>query len=126
MPEHPLKLNERIELPPLGCLVRRDFDFSYTLFIMPFLHAIYEFFIIIIWQDWFAFLGNGSDFNFTLAGEAVFPNSGAPTVDNNYGFCQVSVSDMHLSVTLLRYVFVCSSCCFCCVLTAWYQSLVKL
>ena len=63
--------------------------------------------LILFWQDWFAFHGNGSDFNFTLVGEAVFPNSGAPTVDNNYGFCQVSVSDMHLSVTLLKYEFVC-------------------
>ena len=48
--------------------------------------------LILFWQDWFAFLGNGSDFNFTLAGEAVFSNSGAPIADNNYGFCQVSVS----------------------------------
>jgi len=62
--------------------------------------------LILFWQDWFAFLRNVSDFNFTLAGEAVFPNSGAPTADNNYGFCQVSVSDMHLSVILLKYVFV--------------------
>ena len=62
--------------------------------------------LIFIWQDWFAFLGNGSDFNFTMTGEAVFPNSGAPTVDNNYGFCQVSVSYMHLSVMLLKYAFV--------------------
>lgn len=62
--------------------------------------------LILFWQDWFAFLRNVSDFNFTLAGEAVFPKSGAPTADNNYGFCQVSVSDMHLSVILLKYVFV--------------------
>jgi len=38
--------------------------------------------------DWFAFLGNGSDLNFTLAGEALFPNVGTPTADDNYGFCQ--------------------------------------
>jgi len=67
--------------------------------------------LILFWQDWFAFLGNGSDFNFTLAGKAVFPNSGAPTVDNDYGFCQVSVSDIHLPVILLKFVLVCCSCC---------------
>jgi len=38
--------------------------------------------------DWFAFLGNGSDFNFTLTGEAIFPNIGTPTAEDNYGFCQ--------------------------------------
>jgi len=41
-------------------------------------------------QDWFAFLGNGSEFNFTLVGEAFFPNTGNPSSDDNYGFCQVS------------------------------------
>ena len=45
-------------------------------------------------QDWFAFNGNGSDFNFTLVGEAFFPNSGTPTAHDNYGFCQVSVFGM--------------------------------
>ena len=49
-------------------------------------------------QDWFAFLGNGSEFNFTLVGEAFFLNKGNPTPDNNYGFCQVSVFDWQLSV----------------------------
>ena len=62
---------------------------------------LYMYLLNSFWQDWFAFLGNGSDFNFTLAGEAVFPNSGAPIVDNNYGFCQVSVPDKHLSVISL-------------------------
>ncbi|XP_020609571.1 uncharacterized protein LOC110048125 [Orbicella faveolata] len=38
--------------------------------------------------DWFAFFGNGSEFNFTLVGEAFFPNTGNPTADDNYGFCQ--------------------------------------
>ncbi|XP_020609574.1 uncharacterized protein LOC110048129 [Orbicella faveolata] len=38
--------------------------------------------------DWFAFFGNGSEFNFTLVGEAFFPNTGNPTTDDNYGFCQ--------------------------------------
>ena len=41
-------------------------------------------------KDWFAFLGNGSDLNFTITGEAVFPNNGKPTAEDNYGFCQVS------------------------------------
>ena len=49
-------------------------------------------------QDWFAFLGNGSEFNFTLAGEAFFPNKGNPAADDNYGFCQVSVFDWQVSV----------------------------
>lgn len=43
-------------------------------------------------QDWFAFTGNGSDFNFTRAGEEVFPNNGTPTAQDNYGFCQVILS----------------------------------
>ena len=47
-------------------------------------------------QDWFAFLGNGSEFNFTLVGEAFFPNTGHPTADDNYGFCQVSAVDDRL------------------------------
>ena len=55
-------------------------------------HATYINLLILFWQDWFAFLGNGSDFNLTMVGDVVFPNSGAPTVVNNYGFCQVSVS----------------------------------
>ncbi|CAH3143439.1 unnamed protein product, partial [Pocillopora meandrina] len=38
--------------------------------------------------DWFAFTGNGSEFNFSRAGEVNFPNSGIPKVENNYGFCQ--------------------------------------
>jgi len=44
-------------------------------------------------QDWFAFVGNGSEFNFTLVGEAFFPNTGNPSNDDNYGFCQVSIFD---------------------------------
>lgn len=38
--------------------------------------------------DWFAFEGNVPGVNFTLAGEAFFPNSGFPKADDNYGFCQ--------------------------------------
>ena len=52
-------------------------------------------------QDWFAFVGNGSEFNFTLSGEADFPNSGTPTAEDNYGFCQVSVIDRCRSHQLL-------------------------
>ena len=52
-------------------------------------------------QDWFAFVGNGSEFNFTLSGEADFPNSGTPTAEDNYGFCQVSVIDSCRSHQLL-------------------------
>jgi len=44
-------------------------------------------------QDWFAFIGNGSEFNFTLSGEAIFPNKKAPTPEDNYGFCQVRLLD---------------------------------
>ena len=46
-------------------------------------------------QDWFAFIGNGSEFNFTLSGEALFPNNNAPTAEDNYGFCQVRVFDTY-------------------------------
>ena len=40
-------------------------------------------------QDWFAFVGNGSQLNFTTTGKQLFPNSGNPSSQNNYGFCQV-------------------------------------
>ena len=43
-------------------------------------------------QDWFAFLGNGSSFNFTKTGEVTLPNIGKPIAYDNYGFCQVSYS----------------------------------
>ncbi|KAL9962235.1 hypothetical protein ACROYT_G031317 [Oculina patagonica] len=39
-------------------------------------------------EDWFAYTGNGSELNFTLSGEAFFPNNGNPTAEDNYGFCQ--------------------------------------
>ena len=48
------------------------------------------YFVCLYRQDWFAFLGNGSGFNFSLVGEAAFSNNGTPTVNDNYGFCQVS------------------------------------
>ncbi len=48
---------------------------------------------VIFLQDWFAFSGNGSEFNFTLTGEAIFSNCGNPTAEDNYGFCQVRVTD---------------------------------
>lgn len=50
-------------------------------------------------QDWFAFASNGSDFNFTRAGEVVFPKGGTPTAQDNYGFCQV----IYLSFANLRF-----------------------
>jgi len=46
-------------------------------------------------QDWFAFIGNGSEFNFTLSGDAIFPNKKAPTAEDNYGFCQVRVLETY-------------------------------
>ena len=51
-------------------------------------------------QDWFAFTGNGSEFNFTKSGEVDFPNSGNPTADDNYGFCQVSLLASSLSISV--------------------------
>ena len=56
-----------------------------------FMSIIFNKTISIFSQDWFAFHDNASEFNFTLVGEAFFPNTGNPTADNNYGFCQVSV-----------------------------------
>ena len=53
-------------------------------------------------QDWFAFTGNGSEFNFTLSGEAIFPNSGNPTADENYGFCQVRSFDSNVRLKKLK------------------------
>ena len=50
------------------------------------------FFFLFFFQNWFAFTDNGSQFNFTKSGEVDFPNSGNPTADDNYGFCQVYVS----------------------------------
>ena len=47
---------------------------------------------ILYLQDWFAFLGNGSSFNFTKTGEVTLPNIGKPIAYDNYGFCQVSYS----------------------------------
>ncbi|KAM7438980.1 hypothetical protein ABFA07_011600 [Porites harrisoni] len=38
--------------------------------------------------DWFAFTGNGSQLNFTITGKEYFANSGNPSAQNNYGFCQ--------------------------------------
>ena len=49
-------------------------------------------FFLYFFQNWFAFTGNGSQFNFTRSGEVNFPNSGNPTADDNYGFCQVCLS----------------------------------
>lgn len=43
-------------------------------------------------QDWFAFLGNDSQVNFTITGEEFFPNNEQPSAENNFGFCQVCVN----------------------------------
>lgn len=43
-------------------------------------------------QDWFAFTGNGSLLNFTITGKEYFANSGNPSAQNNYGFCQVKTT----------------------------------
>ena len=68
--------------------------FSFGIFIyskwywwVAFLIKRFQYFYL---QDWFAFRGNASELNFTLVGEAFFPNTGNPTADDNYGFCQVS------------------------------------
>ena len=50
-------------------------------------------FCIYLMQDWFAFSGAGSEFSFTLSGEAYFPNIFPPRAEDNYGYCQVSVNN---------------------------------
>ena len=50
------------------------------------------FLVCFCFQEWLAFLGNGSDLNLTMAGETFFANTGSPSADDNYGFCQVSDS----------------------------------
>ncbi|XP_020617486.1 uncharacterized protein LOC110055437 isoform X2 [Orbicella faveolata] len=45
--------------------------------------------------DWFAFIDNGSKFNFTLSGDAIFLNKKAPRAEDNYGFCQVRVLETY-------------------------------
>jgi len=63
-----------------------------TYFIIYFSHvnSTSLFLLCLFFQDWFAFIGNGSEFNATLEGEALFPNFKAPTAEDNYGFCQVT------------------------------------
>ena len=41
-------------------------------------------------------------FNFTLAGEAFFPNSGGPTANDNYGFCKVLYVNKQHSITTVQ------------------------
>ena len=55
-------------------------------------------------QDWFAFVGNGSQLNFTITGKQLFPNSGNPSSQNNYGFCQVRNWNVHFKVQS-RFIF---------------------
>ena len=51
--------------------------------------STFIFFKILSFQDWFALVGNGSNFNLTMTGEVTFPNLGTPTSYDNFGFCQV-------------------------------------
>lgn len=82
---------------------------------------LYIYLLILFWQDWFAFLGNGSDFNFTLAGEAVFPNSGAQQLTTTMDSAKsVYLTCICLLLLLLLLLW------FCRLLSALYQSLVKL
>ena len=54
-------------------------------------------------QDWFAFTGNGSQLNFTITGKEYFANSGNPSAQNNYGFCQVKTTlFQHLAQLFVR------------------------
>ena len=62
------------------------------------MHRQFNLNLLLLLQDWFAFLGNGSELNFTITGEEIFPNNGNPSAENNYGFCQVSDSCQLLSL----------------------------
>ena len=72
-------------------------DGKFNLFFSSFL-PFYTFFLP---QDWFAFTGNGSQLNFTITGKEYFANSGNPSAQNNYGFCQVKTTlFQHLACTV--------------------------
>ena len=74
-------------------------DGEFSLFISSFL----PFYIFFCPQDWFAFTGNGSQLNFTITGKEYFANSGNPSAQNNYGFCQVKTTlFQHLAQLCLR------------------------
>lgn len=51
--------------------------------------STFNVFKILSFQDSFAFVRNGSNFNLTMTGEVTFPNLGTPTSYDNFGFCQV-------------------------------------
>ena len=60
-------------------------------------------FTLFLPQDWFAFTGNGSQLNFTITGKEYFANSGNPSAQNNYGFCQVKTTlFQHLAQLFVR------------------------
>ena len=74
-------------------------DGKINLFFSSFL-PFYTFFLP---QDWFAFTGNGSQLNFTITGKEYFANSGNPSAQNNYGFCQVKTTlFQHLAQLFVR------------------------
>ena len=63
----------------------------------------FYFFTFFLPQDWFAFTGNGSQLNFTITGKEYFGNSGNPSAQNNYGFCQVKTTlFQHLAQLFVR------------------------
>ena len=49
-------------------------------------------------QEWFAFTGNGNQLNFTITGKEYFANSGNPSAQNNYGFCQVKTTFNYFNI----------------------------
>ena len=74
-------------------------DSKFNLFFSSFL----SFYIFFLPQDWFAFTGNGSQLNFTITGKEYFANSGNPSAQNNYGFCQVKTTlFQHLAQLFVR------------------------
>ena len=73
-------------------------DGKFNLFFSSFLP-----FTLFLPQDWFAFTGNGSQLNFTITGKEYFANSGNPSAQNNYGFCQVKTTlFQHLAQLFVR------------------------
>jgi len=76
---------------PIPCLIHH-FKYLLTRHVRWLLKLTFINFVsFYVLKDWFAFEGNIPGVNFTLAGEAFFPNSGFPKADDNYGFCQVSL-----------------------------------
>ena len=74
-------------------------DGKFNVFFSSFL----PFYIFFLPQDWFAFTGNGSQLNFTITGKEYFANSGNPSAQNNYGFCQVKTTlFQHLAQLFVR------------------------